>query len=122
MSEANFSQPSNATQQNSVGPTRRDSIVSMLGEVLGRLFGRSAAELDIHTPFIELGADSLFLLQASQAMQDKFQVKIPFRLLLEDLSTIDAIADHLHQKLPKEFGADLLPLEPTHPRPAVQEE
>src|SRR5262249_30623064 len=94
-------------------------IISLLGEAFGQLFGRNAAELDTQTPLLELGADSLFLLQASQMMQEKFKVKVPFRLLLEDLSTIEAIAEHLDHKLPEELGAKLVPEEPT-PFPAIE--
>lgn len=85
---------------------RQDSIISMLTDVLARLFGRNASELDIHTPLINMGADSLFLLQASQAIKKTFDVKVPFRLLLEELSTIEALAHHLDEKLPPTFAAN----------------
>jgi len=83
----------------------------MVGDILGSLFGRSSSELDIHAPFIELGADSLFLLQFSQAINDKFKVKVPFRLLLEELSTIKTLAAHLEQKVPQIIAA-VQPLPP----------
>jgi glutamate-1-semialdehyde aminotransferase/acyl carrier protein len=86
-------------------PVRRDLIAGMLADVLARLFGRDAAELDVNTPLINMGADSLFLLQASQAIKKTFDVKVPFRLLLEDLSTIAVLAEHLDGKLPPEFAA-----------------
>lgn len=75
-------------------------IISKLQDVLGRLFSREAAEIDIYTPLVNLGADSLFLLQASQSIQKEFGVRVPFRLLLEELSTVQALAAHLVQKLP----------------------
>jgi glutamate-1-semialdehyde aminotransferase/acyl carrier protein len=84
--------------------SRRRLIISTLQEVLGRLFSREAAEIDIDTPLINLGADSLFLLQASQSIQKEFSVKVPFRLLLEDLSTVSALAMHLDERLPAEFA------------------
>jgi len=80
--------------------SRRGLIISKLQDVLGRLFSREAAEIDIYTPLVNLGADSLFLLQASQSIQKEFGVRVPFRLLLEDLSTVDALAVHLDQQLP----------------------
>lgn len=83
---------------------RRDAVVSMLASLFATLFGRDASELDTETPLIELGADSLFLLQASQAVAEKFKVKVPFRLLLEDLSTIEALASYLDAKLPESFA------------------
>jgi glutamate-1-semialdehyde aminotransferase/acyl carrier protein len=76
----------------------------MLASLFATLFGRDASELDTQTPLIELGADSLFLLQASQSIAEKFKVKVPFRLLLEDLSTIEALASYLDAKLPESFA------------------
>jgi glutamate-1-semialdehyde aminotransferase/acyl carrier protein len=93
------------------GEGRRGAIISMLTVAFGTLFGRDASELDVCTPLIELGADSLFLLQASQAIAEKFKVKIPFRLLLEELSTIDALASHLEGKLPESFASEAPPAE-----------
>src|SRR5215216_4662968 len=83
---------------------RRSWIISKLQDVMGRLFSREAAEIDIYTPLVNLGADSLFLLQASQSIQKEFGVRVPFRLLLEDLSTVDAMAVHLDQQLPAEMS------------------
>jgi glutamate-1-semialdehyde-2,1-aminomutase len=88
------------------GAARAGLINSKLKELLGRLFGRGAGEIDEQTPLINMGADSLFLLQASQAMRQEFGVKVPFRLLLEELSTVEALAQHLDAKLPAEFAAD----------------
>ncbi|HJR08154.1 MAG TPA: aminotransferase class III-fold pyridoxal phosphate-dependent enzyme [Pyrinomonadaceae bacterium] len=97
-----MSQPKAAQSEQTA---RQDLIISMLADVLARLFGRDASELDTHTPLINMGADSLFLLQASQAIKKAFDVKVPFRLLLEELSTIEALAHHLDGKLPPTFAA-----------------
>lgn len=79
------------------------SIVTQVRELFSRLFGKSAAEIPTNVSLIELGVDSLFLLQASQTIKTEFGVKVPFRLLLEDLSTIEAIAGYLHEKRPNGF-------------------
>jgi amino acid adenylation domain-containing protein len=52
--------------------------------------------------FTELGFDSLFLTQASQAIQSRFGVKITFRQMLGDLSSVAAIATHLDGEMPAE--------------------
>ena len=61
-----------------------------------------AASLDPGAAFLELGLDSLFLTQAALTLQKTFGVKISFRELLEELSTIDALAAHLDGVLPAE--------------------
>ena len=50
--------------------------------------------------FLELGLDSLFLTQASNAIQKEFGAKIPIRALLEDCSTLATLAARLDTLLP----------------------
>src|SRR5436190_12353549 len=78
---------------------RHEKIVVMLRDTFGRLSGLAPAEIEIHTPFLELGADSLFLLQISQRIQDRFGVKLPFRLLMEKVPTVDAVAAYIDGNL-----------------------
>ncbi len=81
---------------------RKEGIVSTLTDVLKDISGRDRSELDPAASFFELGFDSLFLTQAAQAFRKKFNVKITFRQLLEELSSLDAIADFLDAQLPRE--------------------
>ena len=60
--------------------------------------------------FTELGFDSLFLTQASQAIQSRFGVKITFRQMLGELSSVAAIAKHIAAEAPA------LPKTPALPR------
>ncbi len=55
---------------------------------------------DDSATFTELGFDSLFLTQASQTIQSRFGVKITFRQMLGDLSSVAALAAHLDKELP----------------------
>ncbi|HVJ45583.1 MAG TPA: aminotransferase class III-fold pyridoxal phosphate-dependent enzyme, partial [Luteolibacter sp.] len=65
---------------------------------------------DDKATFTELGFDSLFLTQASQAIQSRFGVKITFRQMLGDLSSVAAIAKHISVEAPA------LPKAPTIPK------
>jgi acyl transferase domain-containing protein/glutamate-1-semialdehyde aminotransferase len=80
----------------------RDALVERLRGLLSDLSGMDPAALDTSTGFVELGLDSLFLTQAALVLQKTFKVKISFRELMEDLSTIDALAAHLAVMLPPE--------------------
>ena len=64
--------------------------------------GMDAASIDTGAAFLELGLDSLVLTQAALLLQKTFDVKISFRELLEELSTIDALAARLDGVLPAE--------------------
>ncbi|MGA7829950.1 MAG: amino acid adenylation domain-containing protein [Terracidiphilus sp.] len=64
------------------------------------------------TSFLELGFDSLFLTQVTQAVQKRFGVKVTFRQIVEEYSSIRALADRLDSILP----ADAFPAEQTQPK------
>ncbi len=91
------------------GKPRKERIGAVLQEILEDLSGMPAANLDIHTTFLELGFDSLFLTQANNAFQRKFKVKISFRQLFEEAPTIDALAAFIDGKLPEEAFPDESP-------------
>ena len=80
--------------------TRRDRIIHMLTITWGKLLGLESGKIDVAKHFLELGADSLLLLQASQSISSKFGVKMPFRMMLEEYNTINALADYIDQHLP----------------------
>lgn len=73
---------------------RQAQIVEILTELSG------IGEIDPNTSFIELGFDSLLLGQAARAFEKKFQVKITFRQLLNDLPSVAQLAAHLDSLLP----------------------
>jgi acyl transferase domain-containing protein/glutamate-1-semialdehyde aminotransferase len=56
--------------------------------------------------FFELGLDSLFLTQAAAAIQKTFGVKVTFRELLEELTTIEALAGRVAERLPSMAAGD----------------
>jgi len=83
---------------------RLDGILSTLKTLVNDLTGIAIADIDITANFLEAGIDSLTLIQASQAMQEKFGVKLSVVQLLEEHSTIAAVAGYLDQNLPPGFA------------------
>jgi glutamate-1-semialdehyde aminotransferase/acyl carrier protein len=102
--------------------TRRDRIEAMLKTIANTLTGIDSDDLDVNMSFLEMGADSLSLLQVSKEIQDKFGLKVHFRLLLEDLDTISALATYLdHEMPPEEIPAAIAaPLPETAPQATSQ--
>ncbi|MGQ0752219.1 MAG: type I polyketide synthase, partial [Betaproteobacteria bacterium] len=70
-------------------------VVKRLQALFAELSGIDAAALDPDASFLDLGLDSLFLTQASNALQKQFSVKIMLRELLGDCSTLNALASRL---------------------------
>ena len=101
------SNDANMTDDTAHGPDggRLQSIEDKLRTLFSELSGIAASELDAAASFLESGFDSLFLTQASTAIQKTFGAKIAFRDLLEDLSSLKAVAERLDQILPAEAFA-----------------
>ncbi len=81
---------------------RKARIIGKLAGIFADLSGMEAGEIDPAATFLELGFDSLFLTQVSQSIESGFHIKITFRQLLDQLSSLDALAGYLDEKLPPE--------------------
>ena len=79
--------------------SRRNKIAEILSEVFEELSGVDVSQADGSTSFLEMGFDSLFLTQVTQALHAKFGLKITFRQLLGDLCSMDALSEHIDSKL-----------------------
>ena len=81
---------------------RLPRIESEVRSVIKNLSGRELGPADAQATFFDLGFDSLLLTQASQALRQKFGVKVTFRQLMESLVTMAAVAGYLDEQLPPE--------------------
>jgi acyl transferase domain-containing protein len=75
--------------------TPADQIVVTLRAMFSELSGLEAATIESDVRFTELGFDSLFLTQASLAIEKRFGVQVAFRQLLTDFQTMNALAHHI---------------------------
>ena len=91
---------------------RSERLLETLRELLHEQSGVPLDSIAPDVTFLDLGFDSLFLTQASQAIGRKFGVKVTFRTLLEDAPTAASLANLLDQKMP-------LDLAPTVTAPVV---
>ncbi|GJL50632.1 MAG: hypothetical protein NPIRA01_18590 [Nitrospirales bacterium] len=86
---------------------RKVHILETLRTIMHELSGMEFSQSDCETSFMELGLDSLFLTQATVQFQKEFGIKVSFRQLFEDLSSLDLLADYLEEKLPSHALSDL---------------
>jgi len=98
--------PESAPEKTDMTPAenrgRKDRIIAKLANTFAELSGMEAGEIDPAATFLELGFDSLFLTQVSQALQSAFGLKVTFRQLLDQLASIDALANYMDEQLPPE--------------------
>jgi glutamate-1-semialdehyde aminotransferase/acyl carrier protein len=123
---AQASLPSEAAAPAPTAPTapaapgvRADRIRAKLRALLLELSGIDIAEGARQTPFTDMGFDSLFLTQASAEIQAQLGVKVKFRRLLEDVTTLDALTALLDAELPPDaLPAPVVAPAPSAPAPA----
>ena len=100
--------------------SRLMKITQVLSEIFEELSGVDLSQADGCTSFLEMGFDSLFLTQVTQSLQGKFGVKVTFRQLLGDLSTMNSLAEYLDGKLPADVLAEAAPPPVTAPAIAMR--
>ena len=67
-------------------------VLEQLLDLARERFGFTRDAIKPQTSFVELGADSLSLLQLSTVLRKKFGVRVPFRLFFDKLSSVEASA------------------------------
>src|SRR4029078_7871166 len=92
----------NAATGNGVHPPATDAsaTAARVAGLFAGLVGRDASRLDPAHTFLEMGADSLLLMQLSRSLETEFGVTVPFRRLLDGLATVGALSAHLDREAP----------------------
>jgi amino acid adenylation domain-containing protein len=105
---------------NSNDMSRVPRVRAAIAEIIEDLSGVEISSVDESTSFIEMGFDSLFLTQVAQAIQGKFGIKVTFRQLLGDESTLDALAQYLDARVPPDRCDDAVPSPVVPPAQNIQ--
>jgi amino acid adenylation domain-containing protein len=83
--------------------TSRDRVVEQLHALVSDIAGVTVP--DETASFMELGLDSLFLVQASREIHERFGVRTTLRLLTDELSSLARLADFIDKERPAEVAA-----------------
>ncbi|MEA5622677.1 aminotransferase class III-fold pyridoxal phosphate-dependent enzyme [Nostoc sp. UHCC 0251] len=75
-------------------------ILVTLGSIISKLLQLAPDKVDIYTPFLEMGADSLILIDAIAAIENTYNIKISISQLFEEYRTIEALATYIAQNVP----------------------
>ena len=90
----------NQNQNQNQSSTRIPELTAAIVAILEELSGAKPKADHAAATFLEMGYDSLFLTQVAQKIQSQTKVKITFRQLLGQYSTIASLAAFLAEKLP----------------------
>ena len=125
-SDAAPSSPAGASSSQSAecaAQSRCERLLAEVLEVLQKCSGIDFRDADPATSFTELGLDSLFLTQASLALQKRFRAPVTFRKLLEDLPTPRELAAWLDEQIPRQpagLRAETARAQPAAAAPSAQ--
>jgi glutamate-1-semialdehyde-2,1-aminomutase len=79
---------------------RQQEILAQLHANTARLLKAELTDIDVNAPFLEMGADSLVLIEAVNYIERTFGLKIGIRQIFEELTTIALLANYIHDRLP----------------------
>ncbi len=104
------------------------TVETELSDLLRQRTGYELSDLDREATFLELGFDSLFLIQFSQELKQRFGVKVTFRQLIEEVTSVDALISHIVDLQPTPAAASgrqetiscPAPVQQRHDAPAPQ--
>ncbi|WP_413290698.1 aminotransferase class III-fold pyridoxal phosphate-dependent enzyme [Bdellovibrio sp. HCB337] len=81
---------------------RREEILSKLVEIVASVMRIPADEVPVSENLVDIGADSLVLMNALQMVKDVYHVNVPVADVFKDLNSLMKIADYVHAELPQE--------------------
>jgi iturin family lipopeptide synthetase A len=101
----------NVTEAKTLAKTSHiNTIQTKLTALIASLLRIEVSNLDIQVPFLEMGADSIVLVEAVRTIENTFGVKIAIRQLFEEFSTIAALAAYIDSKSsPEQFVSEAQP-------------
>ena len=82
------------------GITRREALVAKLRTMTGPLLHVPPAQIDVDARFLEMGADSLVLIEAVRTIEETFGITLTIQQLFEDVTSLADLAAYLDRMLP----------------------
>ncbi|MBC3787161.1 non-ribosomal peptide synthetase/type I polyketide synthase [Spirosoma utsteinense] len=102
ISTHSFSSPITMAQQ------KAESLAT-LKTILGEILHEKPESLDIHMPFLEMGADSIVLVEALKKIENTFAVQLKISQLFQELSTLDSLSEYVVASQPVNQPANEVP-------------
>ena len=101
-----------------VSPTRL-ALMSLLRGMIQDLTGVELDKVDPQATFLDIGVDSLLMVQAARRVQDQLGVKLTVVQFLEELTTLEKVAEYVEREMEPERLAALVPhIQPAAPVPS----
>src|SRR5262249_46990533 len=89
--------------------THQEAILLSLRTLVGELLQMTPASIDVATPLLEMGADSLVIAQAVRRIEKQFGLTFTTQQLFEELNTLAALAAYIAAHSAQAEAADASP-------------
>ncbi|MGI9472072.1 MAG: beta-ketoacyl synthase N-terminal-like domain-containing protein, partial [Rubripirellula sp.] len=89
----------NAEDQGHEPLSSHDRAAAEVGRLVIESSGLELSELDHHASFVDLGFDSLFLVQFTQRLKARLKVRITFRQLVEEIRNLDSLIETVAKEI-----------------------
>ncbi len=97
------SKPEMTPQTSNLVTSPTPNLMTDIKEIFAEISGLNPAALDESSTFLEMGFDSLILAQITQGLEKRFKLKLTFRQLIQEFSTLKLLSDYLSANLPPEL-------------------
>ena len=91
-----------------------DKVLLELKNIFALIAGITVDQVEVDVTLLELGVDSLTMIQATQTIQTTLGVKVPFRVLIEDNPTLTGLAAYLVSQMPAKAPQAEVAVEPSN--------
>lgn len=99
----------------------RETILDFLRGFMAKAMPNEPSEEDIHIPFLEMGANSLVLMEVQRAVETNYGLTITLPQFFQELTNIDALTTYIEQNqvIPEAPVAAPVPAAAAAPQPAA---
>ncbi|MBD2682800.1 MULTISPECIES: non-ribosomal peptide synthetase/type I polyketide synthase [Nostoc] len=81
---------------------QRETTIQTLRSLVAKLLKTEPSNVNVQAPFLEMGADSIVLVDAVRSIENTYGIKISIRQLFEELTTLDALASYIEENTKSE--------------------
>ncbi|MBL0743069.1 acyl carrier protein [Chryseolinea lacunae] len=84
---------------------RNTSIINNLRGVISQVYEMAAEDVDIQATFLEMGLDSISIIQVKQLIKNEYTLDVPVNRLFDDIDTLEKLASFVEATLPPVVAA-----------------
>lgn len=111
---------SNAMSSHVNAVSREAQFKTIIAQIIGKALEKSVDDIDPSLSFMEMGADSIIIVEALREVEELFNITISVRQIFEELTDINSLAAYIDGHIAPEWkqsnsGTDTAQATPVHP-------